>query len=180
MLILVLYFTVLLLELFFAVGIFIWIASLVFSSFMGAPYVPTKKNELDAILSEANLKKGQKFIELGCGDGRMVKYAVEKFKTIGTGVDVNPVLILWSAFLSRKTKSLQLVNQNIYKTNLFPYDVIYVFLMPEMLEKLKKKFLDECKRGTLIISHGFRIPGWDAKIRKTLARKPFPTYFYKV
>lgn len=180
MLILVLYFIVLFLELFFAIGIFTWIASLVFSSFMGAPYVPTKRNELDAMLKEAHLKKGQKFIELGCGDGRVVKYAVEKFKVIGTGIDVNPVLILYSAFLSRKTKNLRLVNENIYKTNLFSYDVIYVFLMPEMLGKLKKKFLNECPRGTLIISHGFRIPGWDAKIKKTLPRKPFPTYFYKI
>ena len=180
MLIVVLYFIVLFLELFFAVGIFTWIASLVFSSFMGAPYVPTNKRELDAILKNARLKKGQRFIELGCGDGRVVKYAVEKFGVIGTGVDINPLLILYSAFLSRKTKKLRLVNENIYKTNLFLYDVIYVFLMPEMLEKLTKKFLNECKRGTLIISHGFKIPGWDARIKKTLSRKPFPTYFYKV
>ncbi len=180
MLILVLYFAVLFLELLFAIGIFTWIASLVFSSFMGAPYVPTKKGELDVVLKEARLKKGQRFIELGCGDGRVVKHAVEKYKVHGVGVDVNPILILYSAFLWRKTKNLQLVNQNIYKTNLFPYDVIYVFLMPEMLEKLKKKFLDECRRGTLIISHGFKIPGWDTKISKTLSRKPFPTYFYKV
>lgn len=176
----VLYFFVLFLELVFAISISIYLSSLIYSSIMGAPYVPTKKDDLYTILKEARLKKGTTFLELGSGDGRVVKYAVNNFGVQGRGVDINPLLVLISAFTSRYMKNIQFLNQNIYKTNLSSFNVIYVFLMPEMLKKLRQKLETECKKGTFVISHGFKIFGWDHKLKKVLSRKPFPTYYYEV
>ncbi len=174
------YFAFLFFELFLAFSIFVYITSLLFSSFKGAPYVPTKNASIYEVLKNAGLKKGQKIIELGCGDGRVVRNAVQKFNLKGTGVDINSILILIAKIKHRNLKNLSFRTQNIYKTSLSSYDAVYVFLMPEMLVKLKQKFIKECRKGTLIISHGFKIAGWDKKIKKVLERKPFPTYYYRI
>ncbi len=177
----VLYLFLLLLELFLAFSVFVYILSLLYSSFMGAPYVPTRQKSVNEVLKVAHLKQGVKFLELGCGDGRIVRTAVESYNVDGVGIDINPLLILIARFKAYPiTKNLLFKAQNIYNTNLKPFDVIYVFLMPEMLAKLRDKFQRECRKGTVIISHGFKIAYWDNKIKYTLQKKPFPTYYYHI
>jgi len=58
-----------------------------FSSFNGAPYVPTVKRQLDAILAYMKPKKNAVFIELGSGDGRLVRRAAQIYQVIGSGLD---------------------------------------------------------------------------------------------
>lgn len=176
-----LYYILLIFELLIAVGVTIYAAGHLYSSVMGAPYVPTKMRIVDEILGEAQLKKGQTFIELGSGDGRVVLRAVERYGVYGVGVDINPLLV----FLARLNARMQRLNQveflvkNIYEVDLKKADVIYLFLMPPMLEKLAPTLTHHIKPGALVISHGFRLPELDVALEKTIERKPFPTYYYR-
>ncbi len=182
MLYLILYVFVLILELIFAFGLCAFAVSLVFSSVMGSPYVPTKKQELLDFLKEAALKKGDIFLELGCGDGRVVRTAVEAYGVKGVGVDINMLLILWAKLKAKlsHTKGIEFRVQNIFKTDASHADVIYLFLMPELIAKLALKLKKEIKKNCVVMSHGFKIAGWDKYIVKTIPHKPFPTYYYKI
>ena len=77
----------------FIILIWIYLTGLIYSSLKGSPYVPTKRKILRNILKEAGLKKGYKFIDIGCGDGRIVEEAVSTFGAKGVGIDINPLLI---------------------------------------------------------------------------------------
>lgn len=156
--------------------------SLLISSFFGAPYVPTKKEVIDSILKKAKLKKNKLFIELGCGDGRVVKRAAEKYGVKGIGIDINPYLILSLKLLNKlkKINNPQFIFGDIFKLPLNKADYIYCFLMPKMLEKLIKKFNKELKKGALVISHGFKIPNWEKNLITTLKGKNFHTYYYRL
>lgn len=149
---------------------------------MGSPYVPTKKKELINFLKEANIKKGQVFLELGCGDGRVVRTAVGEYGAKGIGIDVNPTLILWARLRAKmaKVKGIEFRVENLFKTDVSKADIIYLFLMPELLVKLEKKLKKETKKGAVIISHGFKVEGWEKHNFKTIPNKPFPTYYYKI
>ena len=59
-------------------------------------------------------------------------------------------------------------------------DIIFLFLLPPVLKKIKDKILEECKRKTLIISHGFKIEGFDKYLIDKIDRKTFPTYYYQL
>ena len=37
----------------------------------------------------------------------------------------------------------------------------------------------EIRKGTLVISHGFKITGWEKKIVYTIKSEPFSTFYYK-
>jgi len=178
----ILYYLVLVFELVFSVGMAIYLGSLLFSSFKGSPYVPTKNKESEFFLKEAQLKKGQTFYDLGCGDGRIVRTAVKEYKVKGTGFDINPVLIHYARLLTKfkKVNNITFVTKNIFDVDLRKIDVVYIFLMPKLIEKLCPKFKKEMKKNSILISHGFEVEGLKKKLYKKIDHKPFPTYFYKM
>lgn len=179
----ILYFFILIVELIVLIGVSIYGAGLLFSAFKGAPYVPTAQKEIGEVLKKANLKKGKKFVEFGSGDGRIVRQAVKHYGVVGVGVEINPLLIWWSRLLSKRDGTAESVS--FLRTDVFAYpltgvDYLYVFLMPELLVKLMPKFQSELKKGTLIISHGFKLVGWEKKLIATNPSNAFSTYYYQV
>lgn len=180
-----LYLSVLIFLLFFLIFITIYILSLIYSSLKGSPYVATKQKKAEEILKKANLKKGKVFIELGSGDGRITRTAVKKYGVVGIGIDINPLLVFWSKLLCRLTSNfpidkISFKTQNIFDTNLKKADYLYIFLMPDLIKKLKTKMEKELKKGTIVISHGFKIEGWEKKLYQIIKDLPFPTYYYKI
>lgn len=172
--------------LFFTIVVPLILVSFYFFSFYieltGAPFVPTTQRTLKEILEAADLKKGQIFFELGSGDGRVVRTAVRLYKVQGIGVEMHPMLVLFSKLRAKmqKLEKIEFRTQNLFKTDLAEADVIFMFLLPRVLKKLKLKIEKECKKGTLIISHGFTIPGWEKLLVKKQERFRFNTYFYRL
>ncbi|MCX7881331.1 MAG: class I SAM-dependent methyltransferase [Patescibacteria group bacterium] len=167
-------------ELFILLLICIYLLSLIYSSLKGSPFVGTNFKELELILKEADLKKNQRFYDLGCGDGRVVRMAVKKYGVIGVGIDINPVLILMAKVLTKiqKLKNVKFIKDEISMVNLNNADIVYIFLMPDLIKKISSQFKKQLKPKTLIISHGFEIPDFKNYLQKTLDHKPFPTYYY--
>lgn len=179
----ILYFFLLFTELFILIGVSVYAIGLLFSTIKGAPYVPTSKKQLDVILKNAHLAKGSLLVELGSGDGRMIRYAAKIFGLKGVGIEINPLLVWWSSFLSRRDgtqKTVRFIRKNIFDYSLANADCLYIFLMPELITKLLPKFKKELKKGTLIISHGFKIIGYEKLLIHTVFDKKFSTFYYKV
>lgn len=165
--------------------------SLIYSSVKGSPYVATKNKAVADMFNQIKFTKGKKFLELGSGDGRISRYVASKYDVYATGVDVNILLVWWARFLTflsfNKDPSTSLgitrVNfrtENIFNTDFREFDYLYIFLMPELIEKLEPKFKQELKKGAIVISHGFPIEGLKKNHLKKLTRIPFPTYYYKI
>lgn len=169
-------------ELIFLISFVVFWISLIYSDLKGSPFVASKMKEVEYILKEANLKKGQIFYDLGCGDGRVVRKAVQLYGVYGVGIDVNLWLIYWSRLMSKfqKLKNIEFKVADICKIDLHDAQVIYIFLMPKFLEKLAPKFVGELKKNTLIISHGFKLEEMTNHLFKTIPHTPFPTYFYRI
>lgn len=177
------YFLLMLLEMFILLGVSIYGVGLLFSSFKGAPYVPTSKKQLEKIFKNVSLKKGECFVELGSGDGRLVRYAAKKYDISGIGIEINPLLVWWSRFLAKRdgtSKKAQFLKENVFNYSLTHADYLYIFLMPELIQKLLPKFKKELKKGTMIISHGFKIIGFEKRLIHMEPDKTFSTYYYKV
>ncbi len=144
--------------------------------------MPTKKRVLEKIFSQIPIKKNKLFIELGSGDGRILRYVVKKYQVKGLGVDINPILIKLSqiyAWFENIDKEIRFERKSIFDIDLSQSNYIYIFLMPELIKKLTKKMNKELKNGTIIISHGFKIEDWKNKLIKVLKDKPFNTYYYR-
>lgn len=176
----------LLIAIIFGVLLPLFLVGVVFVNFiadlMGAPFVPTSGKLISLILKKAKLKKDQVFVELGSGDGRIVRGAVLLYGVKGTGIEFHPLLYFYSKLVTKfkKIKYLQFKRENFFKSDLSNADIIFTFLLPKTLKKLRIKFENECKKGTLVISHGFRIESWEKNMVDKIDGDPFPTYYYRI
>ncbi len=144
--------------------LFILIATAALAGISFAPWVPAWKKDLPRIFKLADIKPGQVFYELGCGDGRLIFYAskVCQAKAIGLEISLPMFLICKFRQILKRDKNVTFKYKNLFKQNLSDADVVYFFGMPDKIsKKLKKKLENELKPGTRVISYAFAISGWE-------------------
>lgn len=146
-----------------------------------APYVPTERKIVERIIKLAKIKKGDLFYDLGSGDGRIVTAAALNGAT-AYGIESDYLKVLYSRlFLKflRLNKKAKILHQNIFDVNLSKADIVCVFLLPEANEKLKPKFKKELRKGTKVITYGFRMKGWIPERKEDYPSAIFgPIYLY--
>ena len=139
----------------------------------GAPFEPSSNKRVKTILKLANAKKGEKVVDLGSGDGRIViEFARRGIEA--HGYEINPILVLISRW---KIKKLGLKNARIYwksfwDVNFKKYDIVTLFQFPHIMRKLRDKLKKESKAR--VVSHCWKFPGW--KIKKKID----DIYLYKI
>ena len=134
----------------------------VYAGLRGAPWVPTKKNDIARVLKLSDIKKDQKMIDLGCGNGRIVFAAAKKgIKADGLEVSLFPFVLAKLNELFANNKNARIKYRDMWSYNLADVDLVYFFLTPKVIPKLKKKFEDELRPGTKVISYVWPIEGWE-------------------
>lgn len=151
--------------------------------FFMVPYVPSKNCVVKKMISAAKLKPRETVYDLGCGDGRLLLAAEKKAHAKGIGFEIAPLVYLLA--LVRKwlaSSKMQIRFQNFFSVNLKKANVIFCYLIPNVMPRLSAKIKKECKKGTRIISNTFHIPG--LKPYRIFAKNPAkgtPTiYVYKI
>jgi SAM-dependent methyltransferase len=133
-----------------------------FVVFVGAPYVPSKRRELEGALSELyNLSAKDMLVDIGSGDGIVLRVAAKK-GAYAVGYELNPALVFISRFLSRRFKRVHVHIANLWKVH-FPEEttVVYVFAVQRDIEKIARKLQREADRlgkPLSVISYGCIIP----------------------
>jgi SAM-dependent methyltransferase len=133
---------------------------------MGAPYLPVWGNDADGLLELARIKPGQKLLDLGAGDGKLLKAAARR-GIYGEGWEINPLVYLVAVINCwRYRKLIKLHFGDYWRASLPQADAIYVFLIDRYMAKLDRKLVAEVSRPTTVISYVFEIPGRQA-VRST-------------
>ncbi len=128
---------------------------------MGAPLVPSKPETAERMIELFNLKPGEKFYDLGSGDGRLLILA-SQHGAKAVGVEINPYVWLLSyirVLLSGQILGVIIFLGNYWRTDLRDADAVAVYALPTIMEKLSKKLREELKKGTRVVSNSFKIPG---------------------
>lgn len=137
-----------------------------FVVFFGAPFLPTLKSKNEDIFELLDLKAGQTLLELGSGDGRILRAAAEH-GIHAIGYELNPMLVLWSRLKNWKYRKFITVHWgNYWRVELPRTEAIYVFLLDKYMKKLDKKITQEEQGEVKLVSFAFKIPG--RKIDKEL------------
>ncbi len=139
----------------------------------GAPYLPTLKKQQKEALDLLALKPGQLLIELGSGDGRMLKEAARR-GIIAVGYEINPFLVIYSKVSCWRYRKLVKTHwRNFWSVSIKPADGIYTFLLERYMSKLDRKIISEIEKPLSLVSFSFEIPG-----KKTF-KKQSGLYLYR-
>jgi len=126
------------------------------------PYLPSSLDVVDAALDLIEVKPGEIFVDLGCGDGRVLVRAAKKLGVYCIGFEINPNLALLA---HRRAKDfgvghlVDVVCADIFTLDFSRFNVIYVYTFPTILEKLSKKIIEECSEGTRVLVHDYPLKG---------------------
>jgi len=130
---------------------------------LDVPYVPTRDTVVAGMLELAGVKKGDIVYDLGCGDGRIVITAAQKFGTRGTGIDIDPDRIREAKENARKAgvaDRVKFLEQDLFVSKFSDATVVTLYLLPSLNLKLRPRLLQELKPGTRIVSHSFDMGDW--------------------
>lgn len=126
-------------------------------------YVPTPQPVVDAMLQLAQVNNNDLIYDLGSGDGRIPITAARRYGARGVGIDLNPERIQEAnANLKRSgvANNVQFRQQDLFETDLSKASVVTLYLLPEVMTKLRPKLLQELRPGTRIVSHAFDMGDW--------------------
>lgn len=126
-------------------------------------YVPTPQARVDAMLEMAAPKKGEKLYDLGCGDGRIPVTAAQRYGIRAVCVDIDPQRIKEARerVAAAGVEDLVEVREaDLFEVDLSDADVVTLYLLPSLNEKLRPQLLEQLRPGARVVSHAFDMGTW--------------------
>ena len=130
-------------------------------------FVPTPNDVVSAMLRMAAVTKKDTVYDLGCGDGRIVIAAAQKYGARGVGVDIDPARVAEATENVKKarvTELVKIIRGDLFETDISEATVVTLYLLTELNRKVRPKLLRELRPGTRVVSHVFNMgPEWPAE-----------------
>ena len=120
-------------------------------------YVGTAYDLISKMLQMAQPKKTDLVYDLGCGDGRILVLAAQKYGCRGVGFDIDPVRVEASkenVARNHVEKLVTIIQADIFTIDLSKADVVPLYLLPDMNRRLLPQ-LDKLKPGSRIVCHNY-------------------------
>lgn len=125
-----------------------------------APWWRTNKKIARAACRLAKIGPKDTVYELGSGDATFLIVAAKEFGARGVGIEIDPLRFFISTIMIpiiRASDKVVIKRKNFFDEDISGATVVFVYLVPKALARLKAKFLKELKPGTKIISYKYRI-----------------------
>jgi len=126
-------------------------------------FVPTPDEIVNTMLKMAAVTKKDTVYDLGCGDGRIIITAAQKYGARGVGVDIDPDRVAEATENAKKAgvaNRVKIVRGDLFETDISPATVVTLYLLTELNLKLRPKLLRDLKPGTRVVSHAFSMGDW--------------------
>ena len=124
-------------------------------------YVGTPYDVVSKMLQMAQIQKDDLIYDLGCGDGRILVLAAQKYGCRGVGYDIDPERVIASRENVKKhhvENLVTIIQADIFQVDISKADVFPIYLLPEMNRKLLPQF-DKVKPGSRVVCHNYDLDG---------------------
>ena len=119
-------------------------------------WAPSRRGAIDRALALASLAPGERFVDLGCGDGRVLAAAARRGAQV-TGIEFDPSLADQARRrLARAGLDGRVVHGDIFEADIVA-DVIFAYLTPGTLQELTPRF-QAMPAGTRLVTLDFAVP----------------------
>lgn len=129
----------------------------------GAPYAPTKPKTVAAMIQRLNIQPGDKAVDIGSGDGRLV-IALAKAGAEAHGYETNPFLVWWSRYLIRRSGVQDracIHRESFWDISFSSFSIVTLFGMTHIMERLSEKFRNELPSNATIAVNTYTLRNWE-------------------
>jgi precorrin-6B methylase 2 len=149
-----------------------------------APYVNSPARVVDRMLELATIRPGETVYDLGCGDGRILIEAVQKFKAKAIGIEISPKIVAEARTNIKKAgvaDRAQVIQGDLLETDLTGADVVTIYLATSLNQELRPRLEKFLKPGARVVSHDYAVPGWKpSQVVEAEGRQKHPIYLYQM
>jgi SAM-dependent methyltransferase len=156
--------------------------ALVLPATRGALYVSTTRARISALLEAMQMEGGQCFLDLGCGDGRVLRAVRKRVPVRAVGYELNPMAWLQARLQCLGDPHIEIRRSDFWKADLSEADVVFCYLFPDVMKSLAEKLRAELRPGTVVASCNFPLPGLSPEsiLRPAGALHHDPIYIYRM
>lgn len=125
-------------------------------------WIPTPDRLVDRMLQLAQVGPGDRLVDLGSGDGKIVIAAAGHYGVQAQGIEYNGDLVAFArrqAERARVTDRASFQQGDIFTTDFSQATVVTMYLLPRLNLKLRET-LFRMKPGTRIVSHAWSMGNW--------------------
>lgn len=123
-----------------------------------SPWWKTYKDAGQAIIKLAGITKKDRVYELGSGDGEFVLLCAKETGATCIGIEIDPLRHIIAVIRNKLSGGkVTFKKKSFYDENLSSATVVYVYLIPRVLQKLLPKLKKELKKGTKIVSYRYKM-----------------------
>lgn len=138
-----------------------------------APFLPSSKNQIQIMMKIADVQAWDVVYELWSWDGRVLRAAYQYNPSKIVWYELSPWLVWYSRLLNiYKHQTIQYHRADIFAQDLHDADVIFCFLLPQWMSKIKTDLWPRLKPGTKLISNIFTMNN------ASYHSKEWPVYCY--
>ena len=123
-----------------------------------APYVPTPQDVVDRMLDLAGVTADDVVYDLGCGDGRIVITAAQRYGARGVGIDIDPQRVAESNANAERAGVQHLVRfieQDVMLSDVSEATVVTLYLLSSSNARLRPILTRQLQPGARVVSHAF-------------------------
>nr|WP_287069095.1 class I SAM-dependent methyltransferase [Pyrobaculum sp.] len=127
------------------------------------PFVATPEVVVRRMLQLARVQPGEVLYDLGSGDGRIVIIAAKEFGARAFGVEIRKDLFEQSMARIKDmglADRATIINASFYEVSLTDADVVTMYLLTSVNERLRPKLEKELRPAARVVTHDFEVPGW--------------------
>ncbi len=149
---------------------------------LGSTGVPVRSASPEAVaaaLDLLQLRDEDRFVDLGCGRGNVLRAARARANVEATGYELNPTVALLAGLRSLPDARVHVRWRDSRKADLSQARALYAYLMPRAMAEWAAT-LDALAPGTRIVSVDFEVPGWVAAETRTVGPLAQPVRLYRV
>jgi SAM-dependent methyltransferase len=133
----------------------------VFPITQGAMFHPSARVRVRTFLDHVPMKAGELLVDIGCGDGRVLREAKRRYGVRALGFEVNPLAYAMARLRTIGTEGIEVRLRNFWNVDIGDADVVFCYLFPDVMGRLAQKLVRELRPGTRVISCNFPLPGWE-------------------
>jgi hypothetical protein len=162
--------------------VYVFSTAVVLPATQGALYVSTSGARIRSFLEAVPMSSDQLLIDLGCGDGRVLRYARKLYGVRTIGYEINPMAYLRARLHCLAKNGIQIRYGNFWHADVGHADVIFCYLFPDVMARMAHKIEQEAKPGATVVSCNFPLPGQAAQqiLRPSGSLHHDPIYIYRI